>query len=58
VNTSLFLSRKEINSISSLDVKSWEIITVLSGTLGSNGILLVSHFSSIGLLAELPSPPS
>jgi hypothetical protein len=55
-NKSLFLSRKDSNSVSSLDVKSWEIITVLSSTLGSNGTLLVSHSSSIGLLAELPSP--
>jgi hypothetical protein len=56
VNTSLFLFRKDINSVSSLDVKSWEIFTVLSGTLGSNGTLLVSYSSSIGMLAELPSP--
>jgi hypothetical protein len=55
-STSLFLSRKESNLVSSLDVKSWEIITVLSGTIMSNGTLLVSHSDSIGLLAELSSP--
>jgi hypothetical protein len=56
VNTSLFLFRKESNSVSSLDVKSWEISTVLSSTLRSNGTLLVLYSSSIGLLAELPLP--
>jgi hypothetical protein len=55
-NTSLFLSRKENNSVSSLDVKSLEIITVLSSTLGSNETILVAHSGSIGLLTELPSP--
>jgi hypothetical protein len=55
-NTSLFLSMKESNSVSSLDVKSWEIVTVLSGTLRSNGTLLVSHSGFIGLLVGLPSP--
>jgi hypothetical protein len=55
VNTSLFLSRNESNSASSIDVKSWDIITVLSGTLGSSGTLLVSHSSSIGVLAKLHS---
>jgi hypothetical protein len=55
VNTSLFLSRNESNSTSSPDVKSWDIITVLSSTLGSSGTLLVSHSASIGLLAKLPS---
>jgi hypothetical protein len=54
-NTSLFLSKNESNYASSLDVKSWDIITVLSGTLGSSGTLLVSHSGSIGLLAKLPS---
>jgi hypothetical protein len=53
--TSLFLSRNESNSISLFDVKSWEIIIVLSSTIGSNGTLLVSHSGSIGLLAGLPS---
>jgi hypothetical protein len=48
--TSLFLSRNESNSVSSFDVKFWEIITILSGTLGSNGPLLVSHSGSIGML--------
>jgi hypothetical protein len=55
VKTSLFLSRNESNSVSSFDVKSWEIITVLSDTLGSSGTLLVSHSGSIGLLTRLPS---
>jgi hypothetical protein len=54
-NTSLFLSRNDNNSVSSFDVKSWDIITVLSGTLESSGILLVSHSGSIDLLAELSS---
>jgi hypothetical protein len=48
-NTSLFLSRKESNLVSLLDAKSWEIITALFGTLGSNGTLLVSHSSCIGV---------
>jgi hypothetical protein len=55
VNTSLFLYKNESNSVSSSAVQSWEIVTTLSGTLGSSGILLVSHSSSIGLLAEMPS---
>jgi hypothetical protein len=54
VKTSLFLSRNESISISSLDDKSWEIITALSNTLGSNGTLLVLHYGSMaGLLAKL-----
>jgi hypothetical protein len=55
MNTSLFLSRNESNSVSSFDVKSCEIITVLSGTLRSSGTLMVSHSGSIDLLAEVPS---
>jgi hypothetical protein len=55
MNTSLFLSRNESNSVSSFDVKSWEISAVLSNTLGSSGTCLVLHYDSIGLLAELPS---
>jgi hypothetical protein len=55
VNTSLFLSKNESNSTSLLDVKSWDIIMVLSGALGSSGTLLVLHSGSIGLLAKLPS---
>jgi hypothetical protein len=51
----LFLSRNKSKVASSLDVKSWDIIIVLSGTLGSSGTLLVSHSDSIGLLAKLPS---
>jgi hypothetical protein len=39
--TSLFLSRNESSSASSLADKSWEIITSLSGTLRSKGTLLV-----------------
>jgi hypothetical protein len=31
------------------------VTTTLSGTLGSKGTLLVSHFGSIGLLVKLPS---
>jgi hypothetical protein len=54
-NTSLFLTRNENYSASSLDVKSWDIITILFGTLGSSRTLFVSHFGSIGLLAKLPS---
>jgi hypothetical protein len=54
-NMSLFLSRKESNSVSSSAVKSQETITTLSGTLESSGTLLVLHTSSIGRLAELPS---
>jgi hypothetical protein len=47
------LFRNESNSISSLGDKSWEIITILSGTLGSSGTLLLSHSSSLaGLLVE------
>jgi hypothetical protein len=48
MNTSLFLSRNESNSVSSSVVKSWEMITTLSGTLESSGTLLVSHSGSIG----------
>jgi hypothetical protein len=55
VNMSLFLSRNESNSVSSSTVKSWEIITALSGTLWSSGTLLVLYYGSIGLLVELPS---
>jgi hypothetical protein len=52
--TSLLLSSNESSSFSSLDDRSCEIITALSGTLGSNGTLLVSHSGSIvGLLAKL-----
>jgi hypothetical protein len=54
-NTSLFLSRNYNNSVSSFDVRSSEIITVLSGTLGSSGTLLVSHSGSIDMLTELSS---
>jgi hypothetical protein len=53
--TSLFLSRNESSYVSSFDVKSWEIIRVLSRTLWSNGTLLVSHSGSIDLLVRLPS---
>jgi hypothetical protein len=55
VKTSLFLSRNDNNLVSSFDVKSWDIITPLSGTLGSSGTLLVSHSGSIDPLAELSS---
>jgi hypothetical protein len=48
------LSRNESNSASSLANKSWEIITSLSGTLGSKGTILVSHSSSISLLTKVP----
>jgi hypothetical protein len=54
-NTSLFLPKNESNSSSSLDVKSWDIVTVLSGTLGSSKTILMSHSSSIGLLPKLSS---
>jgi hypothetical protein len=47
------LSRNNNNSVSSFDVRSWDMITVLSGTLGSSETLLVSHSGSIDLLAEL-----
>jgi hypothetical protein len=53
--TSLFLSSNGSNLVSSFDVRSWEIMTVLSGTLGSNGTLFVSHSSLIGLLVKLSS---
>jgi hypothetical protein len=49
-NTSLFLSRNERSFVSSLGDKSCEIITVLSGTLGSSRTLLISHY---GLIAGL-----
>jgi hypothetical protein len=52
-NTSLFLSKNDNNSVSLFGVRSWEIIAVLSSTLGSNGTLLVSHYGSIDLLADL-----
>jgi hypothetical protein len=52
--TSLFLSKNESSSFSSPSVKSWDIVTVLSGTLGSSGIVLISHYGSIGLLLKLP----
>jgi hypothetical protein len=53
-NTSLFLSRNESNSASSLDVRSWDISTALSGTLGSSGTLLVLHSGSTDPFATLP----
>jgi hypothetical protein len=56
MNTLLYLSRNESNSVSLSIVKSWEIITTLSRTLGSSRTLLVPHSSSIGLHVELPSP--
>jgi hypothetical protein len=50
---SLFLSRNESSLVSSFGDKSWEIIIVLSGTLGPSGTLLVSHFGTIaGLLMK------
>jgi hypothetical protein len=54
-NTSLFMSRNESRSFSSSSVKSWDIITILLGTLGSSGTVLISHSGSIGLLMKLPS---
>jgi hypothetical protein len=53
-NTSLFLSRNERSFISSLGDKSYEVIIVLWGTLGSSGTLLISHSDSIvGLSVKL-----
>jgi hypothetical protein len=49
--TSLFLSRNESNLVSSLGDISWEIITILSGTLGSSRTLSVSHYGSIASLS-------
>jgi hypothetical protein len=52
--TSLFLSKNERSFVSSLGDRSYEIIIVLSGTLGSRGTLLVSHSGSIaGLSVKL-----
>jgi hypothetical protein len=54
--TSLFLSRNESNLVSSSRDRSWEIITIIYGTLGSKGTLLVSHSGSMaGLLTMLAS---
>jgi hypothetical protein len=52
--TLMFLSKNESSSFSSPGVKCWDIVTVLSGTLGSSGTILISHSGSIGLLLKLP----
>jgi hypothetical protein len=44
---SFFSSKNKSNSVSSLSDKPWEIIIVLSGTLGSSRTLFVSHSGSI-----------
>jgi hypothetical protein len=54
--SSLFLSKNGSNSVSSLCDKSWEIITILSSTLGSSGTLLVSHSGLIASLLAKVSP--
>jgi hypothetical protein len=47
--TSLFLSKNESNSVSSSTVRSWEIITILPGTLGSRGTFPVSYSGSMAI---------
>jgi hypothetical protein len=47
------LSKNDSNSASSSGERSWEIITALSGTLGSRGTLFVSHFGSMTSLLVL-----
>jgi hypothetical protein len=53
VKISLFLSRNESSLVSSSTVRSWEIIIVLFGTLGSEGTLFVSHSGSMTVLVPV-----